>query len=66
MDLLGDCPERNRREAESAWQFVDWQLSGALSDETTILNFRHLLERDNLVQGLLAGSTRTWIRRDCG
>ncbi len=39
-------------EAESVRRFVDLRLSEALPDETTILNFRHLLERHNLGQGL--------------
>ena len=40
-------------EAESVRRFVGLRLSGALPDETTILNFRHLLERHNLGPGLL-------------
>ena len=39
-------------EAESVRRFVGLKLSEALPDETTILNFRHLLERHNLGQGL--------------
>ena len=34
-------------------RFVGLKLSGPLPDETTILNFRHLLERRSLGQGLL-------------
>ena len=34
-------------------RFVGLKLTGPLPDETTILNFRHLLERHNLGQGLL-------------
>ena len=34
-------------------RFVGLKLYGALPDETTILNFRHLLERHSLGQGLL-------------
>ena len=52
VDLLGACPERSRREAESVRRFVGLSLSEALPDETTILNFRHLLERHQLGQGL--------------
>ena len=52
-DLLGACPERSRREAESVRRFVGLSLSEALPDETTILNFRHLLERHELGRGLL-------------
>ena len=40
-------------EAESVRRFAGLKLSGALPDETTILNFRHLLERHSLGEGLL-------------
>ena len=40
-------------EAESVRRFVGLSLSEALPDETTILNFRHLLERHELGKGLL-------------
>ena len=40
-------------EAESVRRFVGLSLSEALPDETTILNFRHLLERHGLGKGLL-------------
>ena len=40
-------------EAESVRRFVGLSLSEALPDETTILNFRHLLERHQLGKGLL-------------
>ena len=40
-------------EAESVRRFVGLKLSEPLPDETTILNFRHLLERHHLGQGLL-------------
>ena len=40
-------------EAESVRRFTGLKLSGPLPDETTILNFRHLLERHRLGQGLL-------------
>ena len=40
-------------EAESVRRFIGLKLSGALPDETTILNFRHLLERHSLGEGLL-------------
>ena len=39
-------------EAESVRRFVGLSLSEPLPDETTILNFRHLLERHGLGQGL--------------
>ena len=40
-------------EAESVRRFVGLKLSGALPDETTMLNFRHLLEQHNLGPRLL-------------
>lgn len=40
-------------EVESVRRFAGLRLSGPLPDETTILNFRHLLERHELGQGLL-------------
>ena len=40
-------------ESEPVRRFVGLRLSEPLPDETTILNFRHLLERHNLGQGLL-------------
>ena len=40
-------------EAESVRRFVGLKLSGFLPDETTILNFRHLLERHSLGEFLL-------------
>ena len=40
-------------EAESVRRFVGLNLTEALPDETTILNFRHLLERHQLGLGLL-------------
>jgi len=39
-------------EVESVRRFVGLRLSGALSDETTIPNFRHLLERHSLGEAL--------------
>ena len=39
-------------ESEPVRRFAGLKLPGALPDETTILNFRHLLERHNLGQGL--------------
>ena len=39
-------------ETESVRRFVGLNLSEALPDETTILNFRHLLERQGLGQSL--------------
>ena len=40
-------------ESDPVRRFVGLKLSGPLPDETAILNFRHLLERHNLGQGLL-------------
>ena len=40
-------------EAESVRRFVGLRLSGPLPDETTILNFRHLLEERQLGEGLM-------------
>ena len=40
-------------EAESVRRFVGLRLSGPLPDETTILNFRHLLEERHLGEGLM-------------
>ena len=39
-------------EVESVRRFVGLRLTGALPDETTILNFRHLLEKHGLGEGL--------------
>ena len=41
-------------------RFVGLKLTGPLPDETTILNFRHLLERHNLGQGLREGKELSW------
>ena len=41
-------------ESDPVRRFVGLKLSGPLPDETTILNFRHLLEKHKLGQGLLA------------
>ena len=40
-------------ESEPVRRFVGLRLSGPLPDETTILNFRHLLEKSSLGQDLL-------------
>ena len=40
-------------EAESVRRFVGLRLSGPLPEETTILNFRHLLEERRLGEGLM-------------
>ena len=41
-------------EAESVRRFIGLRLTDALPDESTILHFRHLLERHQLGQGLFA------------
>ena len=51
-DLLGACPERSRREAESVRRFAGLRLSEPIPDESTILHFRHLLEGHQLGRGL--------------
>ena len=40
-------------ESDPVRRFVGLKLTGPLPDETTILNFRHLLEKHNLGRGLL-------------
>lgn len=40
-------------ESDPVRRFVGLRLTGSLPDETTILNFRHLLEQHHLGQGLL-------------
>ena len=40
-------------EEESVRRFVGLRLSGPLPDQTTILNFRHLLEKHQLGEGLM-------------
>ncbi len=45
-------------EVESVRRFVGLRLSGALPDETTILPFRHLLERHGLGERLVRGDQR--------
>ena len=40
-------------ESDPVRRFVGLKVSGSLPDETTILNFRHLLGQNNLGQGLL-------------
>ena len=52
-DLLGACPERSRREAKSVRRFVGLSLAESLPDETTMMNFSHLLERHELGRSLL-------------
>ena len=47
-NLSGPAMEDALYEIESVRRFAGLRLSGRLPDETTILNFRHLLERHNL------------------
>ena len=51
-NLIDPGMEHLLYEAESVRRFVGLSLSEALPDETTSLNFRHLLERHQLGQGL--------------
>ena len=53
-------------EAESVRRFVGLRLSEALPDESTILHFRHLLERHHLGQGLFEEIQRDLAERGCG
>ena len=53
-------------EAESVRRFVGLNLTEALPDETTILNFRHLLERHELGKGLLEEINAHLESKDCG
>ena len=50
---MEDLPKDLLYEAKSVRRFVGLDLTEALPDETTILNFRHLLERHELGQGRL-------------
>ena len=45
-------------EVESVRRFVGLRLKGPLPDETTILNFRHLLEENELGVGAVPGDQR--------
>ena len=53
-------------EAESVRRFVGLNLTEALPDETTILNFRHLLERHELGRGLLEEINAHLESQGCG
>ena len=50
-------------ESEPVRRFVGLKLSGSLPDETTILNFRHLLEKNSLGRAFWRKSTHTWNPR---
>ena len=50
-------------EVEPVRRFVGLRLSAALPDETTILHFRHLLEKHRLGEGLLAEINAHLARR---
>ena len=52
-NLSGPGMEDLLYESDPARRFVGLKLTGPLPDETTILNFRHLLEKHNLGQVLL-------------
>ena len=49
-------------EAESVRRFAGLRLSDPLPDETTTLNFRHLLARTNWGKACLRRSTLTWCQ----
>ena len=53
-------------EVESVRRFVGLRLSGPLPDETTILNFRHLLKSTSWGRVCSRRSTVIWSPRDCG
>ena len=53
-------------EVESVRRFVGLRLTEALPDETTILNFRHLLEKHGLGEGLFEEINGTWRRAAIG
>ena len=52
-NLSAPCMEDLLRESDPVRRFVGMKLAGPLPDETTILNFRHLLEGHNRGPGLL-------------
>ena len=52
-NLIDPGMENMLYEVESVRRFVGLRLSGPLLDETTILNFRHLLDKHELCTGLL-------------
>ncbi len=52
-NLSGPGMEDLLYESDPVRRFVGLKLSGPLPDETTILNFRHLLEKHSLGRGLL-------------
>ena len=54
-NLSGPGMEDLLYESDPVRRFTGLKLSGPLPDESTILNFRHLLEKHKLGQGLLAG-----------
>ena len=53
-------------EVESVRRFVGLRLTEALPDETTILNFRHLLEKHGWARVCSRRSMRTWRRAAIG
>ena len=53
MDGLRVEERRQRGRSCNVRRFIGLSLTEALPDETTILNFRHLLERHELGKGLL-------------
>ena len=57
--------EQELYDSRSMLEFAGLSLSGPIPDETTILNFRHLLERHQLEQRSSRPSTRTSPRAVC-
>ncbi len=57
-------------EAESVRRFVGLRLTDALPDETTILNFRHLLEKHDLGEAVVRSHQRAsgilWSSHEAG
>ena len=53
-------------EAESVRRFAGLRLAEPIPDESTILHFRHLLERHQLGQDCLKRLRATWKSRGCG
>ena len=62
-NLSDPAMEDALHEIESMRRFAGLRLSGALPDETTILNFRHLLEKHNLGKAILQEVNRYLERK---
>ena len=57
--------EDDQYEMESLRRFAGLRPGGVIPDETTNLNFRHLLERHDLSRSCSAASTSIWPPADC-